>query len=81
MSISCSGFLTTPPDRAAGQACSDVDVTNTPILAAMPVMAIAPTAGRGTGGCTGRSLLHADAEPVLQLIKGGQAPLLERLVP
>src|SRR5450759_2081950 len=26
-------------------------------------------------------LLHADAEPVLQLIKGGQAPLLERLVP
>jgi hypothetical protein len=26
-------------------------------------------------------LLHADAEPVLQLIKGGQASLLERLVP
>ena len=36
-----------------------------------------------TGSCRaahGR-LLHADTEPVLQLIKGGQAPLLERLVP
>jgi hypothetical protein len=34
-------------------------------------------------GCATQTwaLLHADAEPVLQLIQSGQAPLLEGLIP